>query len=241
MTDMEVPDTAWRRKVVERWMRRDVEPLMPLEFLERVRAEVGTWSPQDEEHYQARLRGEDPLLDMAVGALEARDWPTLFMLIAKPYRVEALCWVRSEMTDEQYWTHLGEVWTSVENLWQYKTSIRSLLADPRPGRERMMNETERAALAALPDIVPVFRGALLGRNEHGWSWTVDREQALWFARRFAASRVHAAHPRVLISGAAKRSEIVAYFAGRGESEVIVRSGAVKRKTRTPVELTTAPA
>jgi hypothetical protein len=49
----------------------------------------------------------------------------------------------------------------------------------------------------------------------GLSWTTDREKAVWFARRFPGPE-----PRVL-TGRTRRGNVIAYFAGRQEAEVIV--------------------
>jgi hypothetical protein len=46
------------------------------------------------------------------------------------------------------------------------------------------------------------------------SWTLDRERAEWFANRFDQKGI-------VIEKAIGKEEIVAYFSGRGDQEIIV--------------------
>jgi hypothetical protein len=63
----------------------------------------------------------------------------------------------------------------------------------------------------------VHRGWSLNHNARGLAWTLDREVAVWFARRFA---MLGGIPRV--STAAIRAErVLAYFTARGEAEIVV--------------------
>ena len=85
-----------------------------------------------------------------------------------------------------------------------------------------MSEQERACLAALPDTLTVYRG-YDRRNRSGWSWTlrgacrVVREAILATPRERSAGRGR----RVA------KSDIIAYFAERQESEIVVNPGKVR--------------
>jgi hypothetical protein len=57
------------------------------------------------------------------------------------------------------------------------------------GREHLMDAEERAA---LPDVVTILRGFTHAEGARGLSWTLDRERAEWFARRFRAQGMAAA-------------------------------------------------
>jgi hypothetical protein len=80
----------------------------------------------------------------------------------------------------------------------------------------MMDEAERAALAALPDPLRVFRGFSLDDHERGFSWTISRELAEWFAQRFALLGGEAR----VASGLIAKAKVIAYLSSRNEDEVL---------------------
>jgi hypothetical protein len=77
-----------------------------------------------------------------------------------------------------------------------------------------MTEEELTTMESLDDTVTIFRGCVKNLNEDGLSWTLDRERAEWFANRFDQKGI-------VIEKAIGKEEIVAYFSGRGEQEIIV--------------------
>jgi hypothetical protein len=91
-----------------------------------------------------------------------------------------------------------------------------VLPSPIWGQRLMMDESEQAALAALPDPVPVFRGFSLDGSERGFSWTVDRHRAEWFAHRFASLGGEAR----VACGTVAKAKVIAYLLSREESQVL---------------------
>jgi hypothetical protein len=83
----------------------------------------------------------------------------------------------------------------------------------RPGREAMMDDASLEAYRQLPDVVTIHRGHQRV-NRHGLSWTLDRDKAEWFAKRFRARRWEVTTRQVA------REDIIAVVLGRGEQEVI---------------------
>lgn len=102
--------------------------------------------------------------------LAAGDFDTFLQYCWKPARLWALHMLAPSMSDEDYWRLLAAVYQQCgDSTWWYRP-LRQLLSAPRPGREHFMSAEGRAALAALPDPLPVHRGAQLF-NLSGWSWT----------------------------------------------------------------------
>ena len=88
------------------------------------------------------------------------------------------------------------------------TLIRLKAAD-LPIRERDFKKT---------DSLIVYRGAdSKGHALRGLSWSTDRKQAIWFARRFAPGQPWLAKAQVT------RQHIAARFLRRGEEEVILKA------------------
>ena len=145
------------------------------------------------------------------------DWATYIWLHERPYRSGALAAIADRLDGPTYWELLASVWIDSENIVQMRDQWDELLADTREGREFMMSDDERAALAALPELITVYQGHTDERDD-GWSWTTDRDIAEWFAGRFA--NLEGGEPRMTIGNVARRS-VVAYLLRRNEYEVLV--------------------
>ncbi|WP_051324920.1 hypothetical protein [Candidatus Solirubrobacter pratensis] len=125
-----------------------------------------------------------------------------------------------------YWQSLSHAWVDSDRQPLKAEHWRSLFKADRPGRENLMTAEEQAKLASLPDRVTVYRGFSgctpdyrILNGVSGLSWTLDRQCADWFARRFArCGRTIAATVTV---GKVRRERAVALFDARGEDEVLV--------------------
>jgi hypothetical protein len=162
-------------------------------------------------------------------AAKQRDYRRMIDLVETPYKMEWLEKLAPEMSDADYWAALG-VWYTEQEFFD-QAQLRRLFAVDRPYREHLMDEEDRAALAQLPETFEVHRG--YGKTANGWSWTIDRDKAIWFAQRFAG--VSSDKPPMLATGSVDRSAVVAYFGGRGESEIVVDPKKVKRVTKTELK------
>lgn len=150
-------------------------------------------------------------------AVARADWDSVVFLHERPWRAEALHEHAHLIPDTTYWELLARVWADSENIRELPHLWDGLLHDQRPGREAMMDAAEHAALAALPDRVTIWQGHTDSRHD-GWSWTTDRDTAVWFAQRFA--HLEQAVP-MLRQGAVRRADVAAYLLRRGESEILV--------------------
>ena len=104
-----------------------------------------------------------------------------------------------------------------------------------PEKHNAMDEKERAKLKSTFD---VWRG--LGSPPFrlsGLSWTTDKDQALWFARRYQCEH----GPGRLLHGRVKRRDVHAYLegrmraylAGRSESEIVAANVKVLKIEKVP--------
>jgi hypothetical protein len=151
-------------------------------------------------------------------AYENEDWHRYVWLHERPYRAEAFFNVMDYITDDsEYWGLLGEVWIDSENIRQNPRLWKRLLSSNRAGVLEMMNRDEREALGDMPVAITVYQGHTTSRDD-GWSWTIDRDKAVWFAQRFAA--LETGMPMVT-TGCVFHHHVKAYFTRRGESEILV--------------------
>ena len=143
-----------------------------------------------------------------------QDWDGYLTLHERPYRLNAFLVIEDEMSDEEYWKALAWIWVDSEAPSRHKSNRslwKKLFSDTRSCREVLHNEAEKAFLESLSDDEPVtvYRGG----NKKGLSWTTSLEVAEFFASRFDQEEVW--------SGQIKKKHILAYFEGRGESEVVL--------------------
>ena len=156
---------------------------------------------------------------LCIEAERNEDWSEFIFLHQRPYRTKALVKALRRCHDPVEAALLvTEVWIDSENLRQHRADwlkIWTALPDSR----LTMNEDERAALRALPDRIRVFRGfqKFRKRGLRGLSWTTDRAKAEYFAQRFSVLGQRG----FVASGTVRKSNVLAYFSGRMESEVVV--------------------
>ena len=148
-----------------------------------------------------------------------KKWHSWVFMHERPFRVEALTALVEEgvMTPRQTWSLIGEAWTDSENIWQLWSEWMILWTHDTPLHSAMMTKAEIKALADMPDEIEVFRGVNRGDMSSGFSWTIDRKKAEWFARRYAEGE---GRTSVVLHGTVAKSDVLAFFKNRGESEIV---------------------
>ena len=146
-------------------------------------------------------------------ALEEKNFSQVVFLHERPYRLQAFMQVAHNLSDRKYWSILSAIWTDTENQWQNLGAWKRLLSSKRYHRHFLMDDTEIQLLNSLPELVTIYRGCVKGQNEDGLSWTLDKAKAKFFANRFGREGI-------ILEREIPKSEIIAVFTGRGESEVI---------------------
>jgi hypothetical protein len=137
----------------------------------------------------------------------------------RPYRLNAFCeyFSQKKIKAEDYWALLGDIWQDSENIWQSIDTWRILLRSKKPKQRSFMGEDDQAAFDKLPVQLTVYRGCRRGLNENGMSWTLDRDRAVWFSKRFTQK----GDKPCVLKRVVNKKEIFAYLGGRNESEVII--------------------
>lgn len=143
------------------------------------------------------------------------DWETYMYLHERAYRIDVFDRIKRRLSDQQYWETLGWLYVDQEFVYNQRAKLRRLLQSPRPHRQFIMSEADRATFAGLPDKLTLCRGFNKG-NGLGWSWTLSEEKAIWFAHRFEELN---ARPRLLV-GTARKKDAIAYFGDRNEEILI---------------------
>jgi len=170
----------------------------------------------------SRFKGLTPemfphLLELA----EEKDWFRYFLFVSTPFRFDMLRAVQENLNDIEFWGSFREIWMHAENLWEDWENIEKLLELNRPQRESIMDAKERAALKKLPTSIQIFRGGLT-ENLDGYSWTLSKEKAEWFAKcRQQQDNAFS------FEGECQKDDVLALFLERDEDEILIAPKKVK--------------
>lgn len=149
-----------------------------------------------------------------------KKWDHVMLWIQKPYKFEWLLKLATEygVEGEELAKLFGDEWAMIENSFQCHDEISELIEwhDLWQHRESMMDERELDVYRSLPDELTIYRGCR-EEGKLGYSWTMDRDTALMFARRFPNDS-----KRYILTATIHKSEVLMYQAGRSEAEIVVR-------------------
>lgn len=114
---------------------------------------------------------------------------------------------------------LGKKWSACDNIGLHAQELIDAVefaAESMPVMQ-MMNETEQAVFASLPETITVYRGCY-ENNKWGFSWSLERE----VANRFPfLTRYRQQGRPLLIKATIEKSKVAAVKLDREESEVIM--------------------
>ena len=157
-------------------------------------------------------------LEMLDAARKAKDWDQVIGLHERAYRWEALDALADQLTDEQLAQSFAWVWIDSENIWQNHEIIEGLIPRIRNQafRPYLMDRVDLKRFAALPTMVHAYRGCQQ-HNRRGLSWTLDRDKAIWFAKRYTRN----GDKPLLLSAEIAKPDILFYSIGRNEDEIVL--------------------
>lgn len=139
------------------------------------------------------------------------------LLTERPYRLQALEDYEHQLSDEDYWRIVADIWTDSENIWQNHARWMEIFEGvEEEDRAYLMDEGEMLFFDKMPDTLHVYRGYNRDDRADGLSWTLGRNQAEFFSKYLLIEGT----PRV-IEGKVKKTDVVAFFNGRHEDEIVV--------------------
>lgn len=148
-------------------------------------------------------------------ALHNKDYSRYLFLHERPYRANALNEILHVIPKEKYWDLVHSVYIDTENYYENKKFWDMVFTSTFDVPEKYKLQTEEKE-------VLVYRGFSEKGAERGISWTLDKEVAMWFANRWNQKQPGVAVAKV------DRSQIVCYYEGRSEKEVILNPEFVKK-------------
>ena len=148
---------------------------------------------------------------------EADLWRIVW-LMHKPYRPLLFKLVQDHLSVEDYNEMLCYVWTGTENPNQdVNVSISQWIRYfKKADMQYLMNDEEREFYDKLSDgPITIYRGVGYQREPYGLSWTINEDTARWFANRWENKKAY------MFKGKCFKKDVLAYFNGRGEDELVV--------------------
>lgn len=173
----------------------------------------------------------DKKKELVSQCVEEKNMLRVLMLHERPYRLDAFLKYSGQiflsMSEEDRKRESAEslsyIWTDSENIWQNLSVWKKLWMSAKVSDSisYAMEPDDKKFLSNLfegKDVVTIYRGAS-ERNARGLSWTTDRKKACWFAKRLHKEGIDP--PASLYEAEVRREDVLATFAYRGESEVLV--------------------
>lgn len=164
---------------------------------------------------------------------DKKDVASILILILPPYKISFFKYICDDLSEKDFATTLRHCYESTEfpsndvNVSK-KTMLRWF---QKANKKLLMNNEERKYLDALPETVTIYRGVCSKKYRDGLSWTLDIDQAGWFARRFSYD---GETPAVYKCNVPK-SAILAYW-DNSEKEVILDYNYLKNSEMKEFEL-----
>lgn len=128
------------------------------------------------------------------------------------------------LSDKGYWHALGFAYTCSDCTDNYSIEDkRMFFTSNRFHREYLMNAQERRYFKSLPDVVTIYRGMTiieLESGEYGLSWSLSKKVAEYFAYKYVRYAKYLNEKKTVHSITVEKHQIIAYFSGRKEREII---------------------
>lgn len=112
-----------------------------------------------------------------------------------------------------YWLMRGLCQNSPHGMLMYQL-MKYVGCSERHKKKSLWMELNFSTYESLPEQIKIYRGEQFGGNRKGLSWTMDRNIAEWFAKRFQKNGY-------VKSGIAYKDDILAYFNCRNEKEIVI--------------------
>ena len=167
-----------------------------------------------------------------------KDYESAVWYVEKPAR---LLWfddnhiiIFDEIGEERYYRLLAEVLVNVE-FHYYSKDLYNKLISVGNNPHFMMNEEEKIFFDSLPETIPIYRG-INSENEFdsdkirdylGYSWSLDKTKAEWFARRWSCHS-----NRLLLSTTIEKTKAISCFLERNEKEIWIDFNELKFESLT---------
>lgn len=155
-----------------------------------------------------------------------KDVHSIFFMFRKSYRLIFFKYTKQYLSEKDFAEMLKFCWTTCESPMNdanvTKKEIVCWFTDAN--KNFLMSKEEKKIHKSLPQMVEIYRGTRSAAYKLGVSWTLNRETAEWFAKRFSNSNDEC-H---LYSYRIDRRDVLCYINERNEQEIIINCNKLKK-------------
>ena len=143
------------------------------------------------------------------------EFESYLFLIEKPFRLiffsELVKQNKIKKLSKKYWKILSSLWTGSENIFQNKDLWNDLLKD-KTNANYFMSKSDLKFFNSLENEFIVYRR--YSQWENGYSYTLDKEKAVWFSERFGQNGI-------VKERWVRKEDVFAFTNSRDEKEIIL--------------------
>lgn len=154
--------------------------------------------------------------------IENANLVEVFMMLNRPYILNFLKFVESYLTDEDLGVVLGSFWTLIEQISLDDSVTGKDLTKwfKRATKDKLMDGDELKKFYSFPEMITVYRGVTSHnkKKKKAFSWTTDKNIAVWFANRFNTGTgevwtMNVPKERILCTFGGKEQEVIVNLYG----------------------------
>lgn len=142
---------------------------------------------------------------------------SILTFINTPYKLTFFKYINDYLSKEDFASTLIDCYTETEVVFDETNVTRKEIIKwfKKADKNYLMNKDELAVLKGLPDIVTIYRGVRSEDYKYGFSWTLSKSKAEWFATRFERGTP------IALKALVNREDILCYTDNRNEREIII--------------------
>ncbi len=148
-----------------------------------------------------------------------RNAYTIACLIKTYYRPVFFESIKEYLSEKDFAEILSNYWAAVGITDVPKTKFLSWFQEAN--KSYLMDKGEKKIFDALPEKVTIYRGVDDPEYKYGFSWTLDKKVARWFANRNQGNSTYVYECTV------DKKDLICYFQIRNEKEVIINPEILK--------------
>lgn len=175
-------------------------------------------------------RYEDYLIEWEKHIKELTTVNQILSLIRKAYRIDFInnLYVMYGFSEQDCGELLRKQWVALENneIQSRKTqrTMEKWLEAIKP--RKLICDEDKKKYELLPETFIVYRGIQIGENPIGFSWTLNKSTAVWFANRFDNKNAQVCEMEI------NKNDVVFYTNERNEFEIVLIPSKINAKNIT---------
>lgn len=138
---------------------------------------------------------------------------SIFSLIRPVYRMAFFSVINQYLSDKDFAEMLALAWSAHGGAEIQEAKLETWFK--KADKSYLMSKREQKIFSELPDQVIVYRGVSNPEYKYGFSWTLNKKVAFWYADRCES------HNSCVYECTVDKKDILCYFDTRNEAEIVI--------------------